>query len=33
VTTGELRYRWTETGALNHYRHAYTFDHIAGYYR
>ncbi len=29
LTTGELRYRWTETGPLEHYRHAHAFDHIA----
>lgn len=33
LTTGELRYRWTETGALDHYRHAHTFDHLAGIYK
>ncbi len=33
LTTGELRYRWTETGALDHYRHAHAFDHLAGFYR
>ena len=30
LTTGELRYRWTETGALDHYRHAHAFDHLVG---
>jgi hypothetical protein len=30
MTTGELRYRWTEPGALDHYRHAQAFDHLAG---
>ena len=30
LTSGELRYRWTETGALDHYRHAHAFDHIVG---
>ena len=29
LSTGELRYRWTETGALDYYRHAHAFDHIA----
>jgi hypothetical protein len=29
-SSGELRYRWTETGAQDHYRHAHAFDHIAG---
>jgi hypothetical protein len=33
LTTGELRYRWTETGALDHYRHAHAFDHLAGVFR
>jgi hypothetical protein len=33
LSTGELRYRWTETGALDHYRHAHAFDHLAGVYR
>ena len=30
ITLGELRYRWTETGSLDLYRHAHAFDHIAG---
>jgi len=30
MTSGELRYRWTETGTLDHYRHAHVFDHLAG---
>ena len=30
LTTGELRYRWTETGALDHYRYAHAFDHLYG---
>jgi len=25
---GALRYRWVETGPLEHYRHAHAFDHI-----
>ena len=25
---GTLRYRWVETGPLEHYRHAHAFDHI-----
>jgi hypothetical protein len=29
----DLRYRWTETGALDHYRHAHALDHLAGVYR
>ena len=33
MTTGELRYKWTESGTLDHYRHAHAFDHIAGFYR
>ncbi|MBC8253911.1 MAG: hypothetical protein H8E35_07775 [Ardenticatenia bacterium] len=27
-TDGTLRYRWVETGPLEHYRHAHAFDHI-----
>jgi len=30
MTTGELRYRWTETGSLDHFRDAQVFDHLAG---
>jgi hypothetical protein len=33
LASGELRYRWSETGALDHYRHAHAFDHLAGFYR
>jgi hypothetical protein len=33
LTTGELRYRWTETGALDRYRHAHAVDHLAGIFR
>ena len=33
LTTGELRYRWTETGALDHYRFAHAFDHLDGAFR
>lgn len=33
LASGELRYRWTDTGALDHYRHAHAFDHLAGFYR
>ena len=29
LSTGQLRYRWSETGALEHYRHAHAFDHLA----
>ena len=25
---GQIRYRWVETGPLEHYRHAHAFDHI-----
>jgi len=25
---GQLRYRWVESGPLEHYRHAHAFDHI-----
>ena len=28
-----LRYRWTETGALDHYRYAHAFDHLYGAFR
>ncbi len=28
LTSGELRYRWSETGALDHYRFAHAFDHL-----
>ena len=33
LTSGELRYQWTDNGALAHYRHAQAFDHLAGCYR
>jgi hypothetical protein len=33
LSTGELRYRWTETGALDHYRYAHAFDHLYGVFR
>lgn len=29
LSAGQLRYRWSETGALEHYRHAHAFDHLA----
>jgi hypothetical protein len=29
ITSGEIRYRWTEVGALDHYRHAHAYDHLA----
>ena len=28
LSSGELRYRWSETGALDHYRFAHAFDHL-----
>ena len=33
LTSGELRFRWTETGALDHYRYAHAFDHLYGGFR
>lgn len=27
-STGEIRYRWLETGTLDHYRHAHALDHL-----
>jgi len=30
MSSGELRYRWLETGGLDHYRHAQVFDHLVG---
>lgn len=29
LTAGILRYRWTESGGVEHYRHAQAFDHLA----
>lgn len=29
LTAGVLRYRWTESGGVEHYRHAQAFDHLA----
>jgi hypothetical protein len=29
MADGTVRYRWVETGPLEHYRHAQAFDHIA----
>jgi hypothetical protein len=29
MADGTLRYRWVETGPLEHYRHAQAYDHIA----
>ena len=31
LSTGALRYRWSETRALDLYRHAHAFDHLASY--
>ena len=33
IFTGELLYRWTETGALDHHRYAHAFDHLYGAFR
>jgi len=33
LTSGELKYRWMETGALDHYRFAHAFDHLYGAFR
>ena len=33
LSSGQLSYRWTDTGALDHYRHAQAFDHLIGFYR
>lgn len=33
LSAGELKYRWTETGALDHYRYAHAFDHLYGAFR
>ena len=32
LSTGQLRYRWSETGALDHFRHAHAFDWLASHY-
>ena len=29
MADGTSRYRWVETGPLEHYRHAQAYDHIA----
>ena len=29
LSTGQLRYWWSETGALEHFRHAHAFDALA----
>ena len=31
LSTGALRYRWSETGALDLYRHAHAFDWLASH--
>ena len=28
MSSGEIRYRWVETGSLDHYRHAHALDHL-----
>jgi hypothetical protein len=32
MATGQLRYRWTETGVLDHYRHSLAFDFLGSGY-
>lgn len=32
MATGRLRYRWTETGTLDHFRHAQAFDFLGSGY-
>ncbi|MDO9069587.1 MAG: hypothetical protein Q7W05_14190 [Deltaproteobacteria bacterium] len=32
MATGMLRYRWTDTGALDHYRYAHAFDFLGSGY-
>jgi hypothetical protein len=32
MATGNLRFRWTDTGALDHYRHAQAFDFLGSGY-
>jgi hypothetical protein len=29
MASGELRYRWIESGRQDHFRHAHVYDHIA----
>ena len=29
MASGELRYRWLESGRQDHFRHAHAFDHLA----
>lgn len=31
-STGQLRFRWSESGALEHFRHAHAFDHLASFF-
>jgi len=33
LTSSDLKYRWTESGALDHYRYAHAFDHLYGAFR
>ncbi len=33
LTSGDLKYRWTESGALDHYRYAHAYDHLYGGFR
>ncbi len=33
LTSGDLKYRWTETGAQDFYRYAHAFDHLYGAFR
>jgi len=30
ISTGDVRYRWSESGSMDHYRHAHAFDHLVG---
>ena len=30
ISSGEVRFRWSETGSMDHYRHAHAFDHLVG---
>lgn len=32
LSTGQLCFRWSESGALEHFRHAHAFDHLASFY-
>ena len=31
LSAEQLRRRWSETGALDHYRHAHAFDYLASF--